>query len=413
MKILHLSYSDIIGGAARSAYRIHHSLIKQGLNSQMWVNVKSSNDLTIKQPASKIDQFLNLSRNRLIKYTLNKLLKTKNTIIHSPSFLPSSWVKHINNSDVDIVNLHWIQFEMLSISDIVKIEKPIVWTLHDMWAFCGAEHYTNDCRWKEGYLKNNRPNYESGFDLNRWTWQRKKKYWKNSFHIVTPSTWLAKCVSDSDLMKNWTVSIIPYAIDTDKWKPLNKIMSRKKFNLPENVNLILFGAPGGGKDPRKGYDLLLKALEYLEIKNAELVIFGQSKPKENQNLKIPIHYMGEIFDDKNLQEIYSAADVMVVPSRQDNLPNTALEAQACGTPVVSFNTGGLPDIISHQKTGYIAKAFDIKDLAKGILWVLDNSENIEFGVNSREQILQKFSEKNISNSYEDIYKNILKNNFNF
>ena len=128
----------------------------------MWVNVKRSNDLSVKQPSSKIDQFLNLSRHRLIKYTLNKLLKTKNAIIHSPSFLPSSWVRHINNSDVDIVNLHWIQFEMLSISDIVKIEKPIVWTLHDMWAFCGAEHYTNDERWKEGYQKYNRPNYESG-----------------------------------------------------------------------------------------------------------------------------------------------------------------------------------------------------------------------------------------------------------
>ena len=409
MKILHLSYSDIIGGAARSAFRIHHSLIKQGLSSQMWVNVKSSTDLTVKDPASKIDRFLNLSRHRFIKYTLNKLLKTKNTIIHSPSFLPSSWVKHINNSDVDIVNLHWIQFEMLSISDIAKIKKPIVWTLHDMWAFCGAEHYTNDDRWKEGYLKNNRPTYERGFDLNRWTWQRKKKHWKNSFHIITPSTWLAKCVSNSDLMKNWKVSVVPYAIDTDYWKPLNKNMSRKKFNLPNNVNLILFGAPGGGKDPRKGYDLLLKALEYLKIENIELVLFGQSKPTENEKLKFPIHYMGEIFDDKNLQELYSAADVMVVPSRQDNLPNTALEAQACGTPVVAFNTGGLPDIISHQKTGYIAKAFDTNDMAKGILWVLDNYKNINFEVNAREQILQKFSEKNISNSYEDIYKNILKN----
>ena len=216
-------------------------------------------------------------------------------------------------------------------------------------------------------------------------------------------------MSNSDLMKNWKVSVVPYAIDTDYWKPLNKNMSRKKFNLPNNVNLILFGAPGGGKDPRKGYDLLLKALEYLKIENIELVLFGQSKPKENQKLKFPIHYMGEIFDDKNLQELYSAADVMVVPSRQDNLPNTALEAQACGTPVVAFNTGGLPDIISHQKTGYIAKAFDTNDMAKGILWVLDNYKNINFEVNAREQILQKFSEKKISNSYEDIYKNILKN----
>jgi len=411
MKVLHLSYSDIIGGAARSAYRIHHSLIKKGVSSQMWVNVKSSNDLTIKQPTSKIDRFLNLSRHRLIKYTLNKLLKTKNTIIHSPSFLPSLLVKHINKSNFDIVNLHWTQFEMLSISDLAKIEKPTIWTLHDMWAFCGAEHYTNDNRWKEGYNKNNRPNYEKGFDLNRWTWLRKKKYWKKPLDIVTPSKWLAECVSSSNLMKNWKVSVVPYPIDTHNWKPLDKNISRKKFNLPKNAKLILFGAPGGGEDPRKGYDLLLTALEYLKIqkkiKNTELVIFGQGKSTANKNLEFPIHYMGEIFDDETLKELYSAADVVVVPSRQDNLPNTALEAQACGIPVVSFNIGGLTDIIAHKKTGYIAKAFDAKDLAKGIFWVLDNYKNVEFGVNAREQILQKFSEKNISESYEDIYKNIL------
>ena len=140
---------------------------------------------------------------------------------------------------------------------------------------------------------------------------------------------------------------------------------------------------------------MLKSLEYMKIKNTELVIFGESKPEKNQNLKIPIHYMGDIFDDKNLQELYSAADVMVVPSRQDNLPNTALEAQACGVPVVSFDVGGLPDIIKHQVTGFIAKPFNIKDLSRGICWVLDNLQNKELSNKSREIISNNFSEKNI------------------
>lgn len=412
MKIVHLNYYDIIGGAARAAYRIHCSLLKQDIDSEMWVKEKFSNDTSIKGPASGVNKFFNRLRHRIIDKSLVKLLKTDNKIIHSPSILSSRLIKYINECDADIIHLHWLQFEMISISDIAKIKKPIIWTLHDMWAFCGAEHYTNDIRWKEGYDKNNRPNYETGFDLNRWTWLRKKKYWKNSFHIVTPSKWLAKCVSSSDLMENWKVSVVPYPIDTNNWKPLDKNISRNKFNLPKDANLILFGAPGGGIDPRKGYDLLLKALEYLKIqkkmKNIQLVVFGQSKPKANQNLKFPIHYMGQIFDDKNLRELYSAADVMVIPSRQDNLPNTALEAQACGVPVVSFDIGGLPDIIEHQKTGYIAKHFDTKDFSNGIYWVLNNLQNKELNVNSRERILNKFSEKKVSNDYLNIYKNLLK-----
>ena len=411
MKVLHLSYSDINGGAARATYRIHHALRKEGIDSRMWVNKKFSDDWTVEGSTSKVIRILNELRPRLINYTLVKMLKTENKIIHSPSVFPSNWVKHINSSDVDIVHLHWIQNEMLSIKDISKIKKPIVWTLHDMWAFCGAEHYTNDNRWRESYNSNNRPNYESGFDLNRWTWNRKKKYWKNPNQIVTPSKWLAKCVSESALMKNWPVSVIANPIDTYQWKPMEKKNARQLFNLSQDANLILFGAIGGGKDSRKGYDLLLSALEYIKadkkLKKIELVVFGQSKPKSQPDLGFPIHYSGHLHDDLSLRALYSAADVMVVPSRQDNLPNTAVEAQACGTPVVSFDIGGLPDIIEHQKTGYLAKAFDTRDLANGITWVLQQDGSNKLGNNARERAVEKFSEKKISEAYLDIYKKLL------
>jgi len=188
------------------------------------------------------------------------MLKTENKVIHSPSILPSNWVKLINNSDADIVHLHWIQREMLSIKDISKIKKLIVWTLHDMCAFCGAEHYTNDNRWREGYYPNNRPNYESGFDLNRWTWNRKKKYWKLPIQIVTPSNWLAKCVKASALIKSWPVSVIANPVDTDHWKLMDKKNVRQLLNLSQDANLILFGAAGGGKNLLKGYDLLSSPL---------------------------------------------------------------------------------------------------------------------------------------------------------
>jgi glycosyltransferase involved in cell wall biosynthesis len=375
----------------------------------LWVNEKKSDDWTVEDLNNKISKVLNKLRPRVINYSFVKMLKTENKIIHSPSVLPSNWVKHINNSDADIIHLHWIQNEMLSIKDISQIKKPIVWTLHDMWAFCGAEHYTNDNRWREGYYSNNRPNYESGFDLNRWTWNRKKKYLKFPIQIVTPSNWLAKCARESALIKSWPVSVIYTPIDTNQWKPIDKKNARQLLNLSQDTNLILFGAVGGGNDPRKGYDLLLSALEYIKAdKKIELVVFGQSKPKSQPDLGFPVHYSGHLYDDLSLSALYSAADVMVVPSRQDNLPNTAVEAQACGTPVVSFDIGGLPDIIVHQKTGYLAKAFDTRDLANGIIWVLEQSDSNKLGNNARERAVEKFSEKKISENYVSIYKKICK-----
>ena len=409
MKIIHLTYADN-GGAHNAVYRIHNALKKKNIGSKMWVNRSKLNDQLINS-ASKTERVLSDLRRYFINFSLIKTLQTKNTIIHSPSVLPSRWVKHINRSDADIVHLHWIQGEMLSIADISLIKKPIVWTLHDMWAFCGAEHYTNDNRWREGYHSNNRPNYESGFDLNLWTWKRKKRYWKKPIKIVTPSKWLAKCVSESKLMHDWPVSTIPNPIDTESWKPINKRKARKQFSFSQDVSLILFGAIGGAKDPRKGFDLLLESLKKLEniprTKKLELVVFGQNKNRSELDIGFSIHYVGHLQDDLNLQALYSAADVMVVPSRQDNLPSTAIEAQVCGTPVVSFNIGGLADIIDHQTTGYLAKAYDTNDLANGISWVLDHQETKKLRSNSQKRSIEKFSENKISEAYLDIYKKLL------
>ena len=411
MKVIHLSFSDIIGGAARSSYRIHRSLLKAEIDSCMWVNKAKTDDQTIEKPTGIIERILTEFRSPLISNSLVKILKTKNMIIHSPSVLKSRWIKLINASDADIVHLHWIQNEMLSISDIGQIKKPIVWTLHDMWAFCGAEHYTQDHRWREGYLKNNRPANESGFDLNRWTWKRKEKFWKTPIQIVTPSKWLAECVNESKLMHNWPVNVISYPIDTDFWKPISKKIMRELLGLPKDVPLLLFGAFNSDKDQRKGYDLLLSALENLKdqpkFKDVELVVFGQNKPKLPTKHAVPIHYMGKIHDDETLRAIYNSADAMLIPSRQDNLPNIAVEAHACGVPVISFNVGGLPDIIEHQKTGYLAKPFEIEDLANGILWFLSHPDKKHLNNYTREQAVLKFSQKKVAEEYFNIYRHLL------
>ena len=271
----------------------------------------------------------------------------------------------VNFSDFDIVHLHWIQHETLSIRDINKINKPIVWTLHDMWAFSGAEHLCWDDRWREGYLKTNRPLHEKGFDLNRWTWERKKKYWKKPIQIVTPSNWLGNCVTKSSLMKNWPVSVIHNPIDINFWKPQDRTISRKELGLPKDIPLLLFGAIYGEKEFHKGFDLLINSLKKLErnkyFEKLGLVFFGSYDQKKLPKLNFPTHYMNYINDDSKLCMLYSACDALVIPSRQDNLPNNGIEAHSCGTPVVAFNIGGLSDIVDHKQTGYLANPFDVDE----------------------------------------------------
>lgn len=410
MKVITVNHSDLSGGAARAAYRIHHALRASGVESLMWVNMASADDWTVEGPANNFEKVISRLRTPSIRPVL-RTLKTGNPILHSPQFLSSAWVHRINSSDADVVHLHWVQGEMLSVKDIGRITKPIVWTLHDMWAFCGAEHYTEDDRWREGYLSDNRPMHEAGFDLNRWTWSRKRKHWRTPMQIVTPSHWLAECVVQSALMRDWPAVTIPNPIDIERWKPIPQAFARELLGLPAQVPLLSFGAMGGGRDPRKGYDLLQSALKGLrnvpETKGVELVIFGQLAPKVPPELGFPLHYTGHLHDDLSLRALYSSANMMIIPSRQDNLPNTGVEALACGTPVVAFNTCGLPDIVRHAKTGYLAKAFDTEDLAQMILRVLKHPSPDELSQNARQQAVSEFDSKSVARQYIQLYEKVL------
>ena len=414
MKVTLINYSDINGGAARAAYRIHHALLQQGIDSSMFVNHASAGDWTVQGPKGKFEKALKKLAPRLGGLARH-LLKTTNQIIHSPAIIPSNCPQRLNQLDTDVVHLHWVNGEMLSIAGIGSIIKPIVWTLHDMWAFCGAEHYTEEFRWKEGYLQHNRPSYESGFDLNRWTWQRKRKHWQRPMHIVTPSRWLAECVRQSALMHDWPVTVVPNAIDTNLWYPLDKKLARQILHLPLDVPLLLFGAMGGNSEPRKGFDLLKSALEHVksQIPGLELIVFGCLAPRTMPNLGFPVHYTGHLPDDISLHLLYSAADVMVIPSRQDNLPNTGVEAHSCGLPVIAFNTCGLSDIVAHEQTGYLAKVYEVEDLAKGIQWVLSDAERYKgLCLNSREKAVKSFSYSKVAQQYLHVYQHAITNNRN-
>lgn len=412
MKIIHISHSDICGGAARAAYRLHRGLLSRNIDSSMLVRVKKSDDCTVIGPTSKSNQILNLARASLGS-RFDKLQSTPNVNMHSGNWLPSDFAKMINASNADVVNLHWVNGETISIEDIAKINKPIVWTLHDMWPFCGAEHYTNDdenARWRLGYGKQNRLIGETGLDIDRLVWQRKRARWNNKkFHIISPSQWLADCARDSVLFENMPITTIPNVLDTHIYKPLDKVFCRRALGLPQDKKIILFGAMGGSKDPRKGYDLLLAALNLACERGVPddvmCVVFGQSEPKNGPKLPFSTKWLGHIHDDVTLALIYNAATVMVVPSRQDNLPQTATEPQACGTPVVAFNCSGLVDIVDHTKTGYLAQSFDISDLADGIQSVLSSESYYTATIKAS---LNKWSSSVVVNKYIQVYYNALK-----
>lgn len=408
MKVVHLSNSDIQGGAAIAAYRIHKSLVNRNIKSRMWVNNAQSGDWSVRGPQIDTKKAIAKLRRHIIKPVL-KVMHTDNNILHSPAILPSKWSKKINNSDLDIAHLHWIGAEMASISDIGKIRKSSIWTLHDMWSFCGAEHISWDERWMTGYTRKNRPFNEKGFDLNRWTWNRKLKHWKRPINIVAVSQWLAECVESSVLMKDWPVTVIPNCLNTEIWKPVDKKLARELLGLPEDVPIIGFGTYGANSQYHKGFDLLIDALKHLRQsnKNLELAIFGQCAPKKKPKLHYTSHFMGHFNDDLSLRLFYSAIDTLVVPSRLEAFGQTASEAMACGTPVVAFRATGLIDIVDHKKNGYLAKPFVSEDLAEGINYILSTSNYNELSINARHKAVNKFSSNIVSKQYEKLYNKIL------
>ncbi len=359
-KVLHLSTYDAHGGAARAALAIHNSLQSAAIDSRM--RIAQAGDLRFKL-AKEADR------------RLWGLQKSKTLTWRSPARFGSISAKEINNSGADIVHLHWVTDGFLTIESIGQIKKPIVWSLCDAWAFSGAEHYATEVsgtRSAEGYQRGNRNPKDAGFDLDRWAWNRKKAKWQNPMFLLPASNWLTQATKASYLMGHWPITQIPHIVDTNVFINSNK----------ESVNglqpVILFLASAGIHDTRKGADLLIEALKNPMItQRLRVVIVGpRSTLDEEQRLAAELNhdlvFYGEARGDQELIKLYSNADITVVPSREDNMPITAMESQSCGTPVVAFRIGGLPDIVEPGVSGYLAEPESTQDLAQGIVQVLSS-----------------------------------------
>jgi glycosyltransferase involved in cell wall biosynthesis len=329
----------------------------------------------------------------------------------SAAWLPSNVRRNINRQDPDIVHLHWICGGYVPVQALRALGRPLVWTLHDMWPFTGGCHYSGDCtRYEQSCGACPQLNSAHTPDLSRWVWNRKKRQWRQlQLTAVGISHWLAHCARCSSLFRNVTVEVIPNGLDLQLYRPVGRQLARSLLGLPADRKLILFGSMSAGSDPRKGFHLLEPALRKFAEAGAnsrsELVIFGSSEPRQGPNFGLKARYMGHLHDDISLVLLYNAADVFVAPSVADNFPNTVLEASACGTPCVAFDVGGLPDMISHRETGYLALPFDTEDLAAGIEWVVDDgARQAQLSQAARTKVEREFELTQVARRYRALYE---------
>jgi len=411
IKHLIINTYDIKGGAAAATYRLHRALIGMGIDSKMLVQFKDSDDYTVMGPETNYERIMGKLRARLDKKPL-KLYKEYNKYPWSVSWLPHNISKKIKNIDPDIVHINWIGEGYIPIKELAFIDYPMIWTLHDMWPFTGGCHYSYEC---SRYVKScgQCPQLGSSYsrDLSNRIWKKKRKYWKNlNLCIVSPSRWLANCAKESSLFGKLRIEVIPYVIDLDVFKPIDKKTARNILNLAEDKILILFGGLGATSDKRKGLQFLIPAIEKITANNKgiEICVFGASKPKNPVELNCNINYLGLINDYITLAIIYSAVDVFVAPSIQDNLPNTVIESLACGTPVVSFNIGGNPDMIDHKLNGYLSSPFDVHDLELGIRWVIEDRTRLrELSRNARKKAEKIFNKDIVASKYIKLFKELI------
>ena len=413
MNVLLVNTYDSGGGAARAAYQLHQGFHKIGIASQMLVQTKRTDNQTIIPQKAKLNQKIAQFIPNLTTLPL-PLYRQREKLLFSPQWFPDRLVSQVTQIAPDIINLHWLCWGFVQIETLPKFKKPLVWTFHDMWPFTGGCHYSSKCdRYQESCGTCPQLHSNNNRDLSHWVCERKAKAWRNlNLTIVTPSLWLAKCVSSSSLFKDQRVEVIPHGLDIQRYKPTDKKVAREILNLPQDKQLVSFGSVSPTSDPRKGFHLLQPALQSLIQAGwqdkIELVIFGSSKQKDTVELGLKCHYIGRLNDDISLALVYTATDVFVAPSVQEVFGLTVMEALACGTPSIGFNIGGIPDIIDHQSNGYLARPFEIEDLAQGIAWILENPERYKkLSNNAREKAKQEFTQELQAQRYSSLFEEIL------
>lgn len=408
-RVTHISAFDNLGGANRAAFRLHTGLLAAGHQSRMVVGwqIESKPEISSVVPdGSKLDRafarmFTELDRLTGLQY------------LYRP--WSGAFLKHPFVRSADVINLHCTHGGYFAQTLLPKLDRiaPLVWRMGDMWPITGHCSFSYKCeRWKTGCgrcpILSDDPAIR--IDTTRLLWKIKRSlYRRTSVTCVTPSEWLASLVRKSPLLGEFQIQCIPNGLDTETFRPLPKLETRMALGLPGDAKIILASAYALD-DRRKGGAYLADALAILAESGEEdilLLTIGRGAP----NLPAPGSYkrvdLGFVTDDALMASIYSAADVSVVPSVADNLPSTVLESMACGTPIVAFNVGGIPEMVRHMETGYLAAVENPADLANGIKLLLnDHDLRSNMSERCRETVKSEFSVELQVSRYLDLYEDV-------
>lgn len=412
MNVLFLNAWDHEGGAARAALRLLKGVQAAGVDARMLVKKKTGSDASVLGPNARMDRAMAYLR-PMFEHRRISRYPGWNGLSFSPALYPDRLFPQVQALAPDIVHLHWVGDGFFKVETLPRLQRPLVWTLHDSWPFTGGCHIPFDCpRYRQScgacpVLGSTRED-----DLSRQVWQRKQKAWRDlNLTVVAPSHWLADCARSSSLFSNRRIEVIPNGLDLQRYRPIDKAVAREALALPQDKKLILFGGMHSTSDPNKGFHLLAAALRGLVSDGwgdkAELLVFGSQEPTNPPDLGMKANYLDRLHDDISLALYYSAADVFVFPSIQEALGYTAMEAMACGTPCVAFRQGGVPDLIDHELNGYLAQPFDPIDLARGIAWVLEKENRQILSMQARQKIEREFSLDQVAKRYVALYNELL------
>jgi len=426
MKILQIATCDIIGGAARAAYRLHRGLQENGHDCRMLVRDKRSQDDTVvlvdarERPENPNEAFF-LSAIIQPYYIESTLTELSNTLFSIPypgydlSELPVV-------RSADIINLHWVSWyqSLVSLGSLFSLSKPVVWTLHDQWAFTGGCHYSAGCEKYQSDCVECPQLGDDPFNLPAAILKDKLEIFKDAdLTIVTPSRWMASCARKSKLFKGKKIVVIPNSLETNVYTPLPKPAAKEEIGISPETITMLFGA-ADGSEKRKGFLELVNAIKFclnedvfqklLHDDKIRLVCFGKPS-KELESIGIPFVALGHLDSNEKIRATYSAADIFLLPSLEDNLPNTILESMSCGTPVVAFDVGGVPDMVTNGVTGQLVPLSDTRKMGETIIDLIQKPDlRKSMGKEGRKRAEQEYSLSVQAGRYSDLYKELHQGN---
>ncbi len=401
------------GGAARAAHRLHQGLRRIGVDSQLLVQQRFSDDPSVHGPEGRIAKLVARARPFLDSTPLWGYPARRDGLF-SPAVLPDGLARRVAALGADLVHLHWVAGGFLRVDSLARMGRPIVWTLHDSWAFTGGCHVPGDCtRYRDACGSCPALGSTRERDLSRRLLERKRRGFDRATPtLVTPSRWLAEAACGSALFRDASIEVIPNGIDLARFKPFDQSTAREFLGLPRDRAILLFGGVGSLSDRNKGFPLLVDALERLGPRpggrDAELVIVGQSRPEPPPRFSIPVRFIGPLGDEESMALYQAAADALILPSLQENHPNMVIEAMACGTPTVAFRAAGLPDLVEHERTGFLAEPFRSEDLARGITWVLeDEARRRGLGMEARRRAERDHDLEGVARRYLSVYERVV------